>query len=153
MTRTSIRDMLYEAPGPKAQRRIRLFTVLALLLLAAFLAVIIRQFAVTGQFAEKYWAFFTKLTTWRFLGEGLLTTLEAALTGSLIAFALGFLLMRGKLRRNPVIRTVSTALIEFTRGVPTLLFISSSLWCPKPDGNRALSGRLHFPVLFLPAVL
>ena len=52
MTRTSIRDMLYEAPGPKAQRRIRLFTVLALLLLAAFLAVIIRQFAVTGQFAE-----------------------------------------------------------------------------------------------------
>lgn len=123
MTRTSIRDMLYEAPGPKAQRRIRLFTVLALLLLAAFLAVIIRQFAVTGQFAEKYWAFFTKLTTWRFLGEGLLTTLEAALTGSLIAFALGFLLMRGKLRRNPVIRTVSTALIEFTRGVPTLLFI------------------------------
>ncbi|QUC67270.1 amino acid ABC transporter permease [Aristaeella hokkaidonensis] len=123
MTRTSIRDMLYEAPGPKAQRRIRLFTVLALLLLAAFLAVIIRQFTVTGQFAEKYWAFFTKLTTWRFLGEGLLTTLEAALTGSLIAFALGFLLMRGKLRRNPVIRTVSTALIEFTRGVPTLLFI------------------------------
>lgn len=123
MTRTSIRDMLYEAPGPKAQRRIRLFTVLALLLLAAFLAVIIRQFAVTGQFAEKYWAFFTKLTTWRFLGEGLLTTLEAALTGSLIAFALGFLLMRGKLRRNHVIRTVSTALIEFTRGVPTLLFI------------------------------
>ena len=123
MTRTSIRDMLYEAPGPKAQRRIRLFTVLALLLLAAFLAVIIRQFAVTGQFAEKYWAFFTKLTTWRFLGEGLLTTLEAALTGSLIAFTLGFLLMRGKLRRNPVIRTVSTALIEFTRGVPTLLFI------------------------------
>lgn len=123
MTRTSIRDMLYEAPGPKAQKRIRLFTALALLLLAALLAVIIRQFAVTGQFAEKYWSFFTKLTTWRFLGEGLLTTLEAALTGSLIAFVLGFLLMRGKLRRNRIVRAVSTALIEFTRGVPTLLFI------------------------------
>ena len=123
MTRTSIRDMLYEAPGPKARKRIRFFTGLALLTLAALLAAVIRQFAVTGQFAEKYWSFFTKFTTWRFLGEGLLTTLEAALTGSAIAFVLGFLLMRGKLRRSRILRAVSTALIEFTRGVPTLLFI------------------------------
>ncbi len=123
MTRTSIRDLLYEAPGPKARKRIRFFTALALLLLAGLLAAVIRQFAVTGQFAAKYWAFFARWTTWRFLGEGLLTTLEAALTGSLIAFALGFFLMRGKLRRNRVLRAVSTSLIEFTRGVPTLLFI------------------------------
>lgn len=123
MTRTSIRDLLYEAPGPKARKRIRFFTALALLLLAGLLAAVIRQFAITGQFAAKYWAFFARWTTWRFLGEGLLTTLEAALTGSLIAFALGFFLMRGKLRRNRVLRAVSTSLIEFTRGVPTLLFI------------------------------
>ena len=31
--------------------------------------------------------------------------------------------MRGKLRRNRILRAVSTVLIEFTRGVPTLLFI------------------------------
>ena len=123
MTNGSIRDMLYEAPGPKAQKRIRFFTVLAVLLLAGLLVLVIRQFAVTGQFAEKYWSFFTRITTWRFLGEGLLTTLEAALTGSAIAFALGFLLMRGKIRRNRVLNAASTALIEFTRGVPTLLFI------------------------------
>ena len=123
MTNVSIRDMLYEAPGPKTQKRIRFFTVLAMLLLAGLLALVIRQFAVTGQFAEKYWSFFTRITTWRFLGEGLLTTLEAALTGSAIAFTLGFLLMRGKIRRNRVLNAVSTALIEFTRGVPTLLFI------------------------------
>ena len=123
MTNGSIRDMLYETPGPKARKRIRCFTVLAILLLAGLLALVIRQFAVTGQFAEKYWSFFTRVTTWRFLGEGLLTTLKAALTGSAIAFALGFLLMRGKMRRNRVLNAVSTALIEFTRGVPTLLFI------------------------------
>ena len=52
-----------------------------------------------------------------------MTTLEAALTGAAIAFALGFTLMRGKLRRNRILRGISTALIEFTRGVPTLLFI------------------------------
>lgn len=31
--------------------------------------------------------------------------------------------MRGKLRRNRILRGISTALVEFTRGVPTLLFI------------------------------
>ena len=124
MNRTpSIRDMMYEEPGPKTRKTIRVFTVIAVLLLAALLAVIIRQFAITGQFASRYWYSFSKWTTWRFLGEGLLVTLEAALTGSAIAFVLGFLLMRGKLRRNKILRTISICLIEFTRGVPTLLFI------------------------------
>ena len=57
------------------------------------------------------------------MGQGLLTTVKAAVTGGLIAFALGFLLMRGKLRRNKILRVISAFLIEFTRGVPTLLFI------------------------------
>ena len=123
MNRPEIQDVLYEAPGPKTRRRIRLFTILALLLLAGLLAAIVRQFAVTGQFQPKYWFFFARLTTWRFLGEGLVTTLGAALVGSALAFGMGFLLMRGKIRRNPVLRWLCTALIEFTRGVPTLLFI------------------------------
>ena len=123
MKTNSIRDMLYEEPGPKTRRQIRIFTVLALVLLAALTAVVIRQFAVTGQFNSRYWYFFGKMTTWRFLGEGLLTTIKAALTGAVIAFVLGFFLMRGKLRRNKILNVVSTCLIEFTRGVPTLLFI------------------------------
>ncbi len=123
MSAPSIRDLLYEPPGPKAQRRIRVFTALSLLIIAGLLVLMVRQFAATGQFAAKYWSFFARASTWRFLGQGLLTTLRAALTGALIAFALGFVLMRGKLRGNPVLRSVSAALIEFTRGVPTLLFI------------------------------
>ena len=118
----NIRDYLYEAPGPHTRKRIRIFTGIAALGLLALLGLIIRQFSETGQFSAKYWSFFTKWTTWRFLGEGLLTTLEAALTGSAISFTLGFLLMRGKLQ-GKIIRRISSFLIEFTRGVPTLLFI------------------------------
>ena len=121
--KTSIRDMLYEEPGPKTRKIVRIFTVLSIFLLAALLAVIIRQFAVTGQFAPRYWNFFTRWTTWKFLGQGLLVTIESALAGALIAFVLGFLLMRGKLRRNKILHAVSVCLIEFTRGVPTLLLI------------------------------
>lgn len=118
----NIRDYLYEAPGPHTRKRIRIFTGIAILGLLALLGLIIRQFSETGQFNAKYWSFFAKWTTWRFLGEGLLTTLEAALTGSAISFTLGFLLMRGKLQ-GKIIRRISSFLIEFTRGVPTLLFI------------------------------
>ena len=118
----NIRDYLYEAPGPHTRKKIRIFTGIAALGLLALLGLILRQFSATGQFNAKYWSFFAKWTTWRFLGEGLLTTLEAALTGSAISFTLGFLLMRGKLL-GKIIRGISSFLIEFTRGVPTLLFI------------------------------
>ena len=123
MKPTSIREMLYEPPGPAARKRISILTWLAMAALVVLTALVIRQFAVTGQLDARYWSFFARATTWRFLGEGLLTTLEAAVTGAGIAFALGFLMMRGKLRKNRPLRFISTVLIEFTRGVPTLLFI------------------------------
>jgi glutamate transport system permease protein len=123
MKQTSIRDLLYEPPGPAARKRISVLTWFALAAFAVLTALVIRQFAVTGQLDARYWSFFARATTWHFLGAGLLTTLEAAVTGAGIAFALGFLMMRGKLRRNRPLRFISTVLIEFTRGVPTLLFI------------------------------
>ena len=119
----SIRDRLYEAPGPRTRRRITIFTVLALIAILCLIISIVRQFASTGQLAARYWNFFTQWSTWRYLGLGLLSTLRAALTAAVIAIALGFLMMRGKLRRFKPLKWVSTALIEFTRGVPTLLLI------------------------------
>ncbi len=123
MKRTSIRDFLYEPPGPKTRRRTTAATTVAVVLLAILLFLIIRQFYISGQLSSRYWAFFGKLSTWRFLWEGLMTTVQAALTGSGISFILGFLLMRGKVRDGRILKAICTALIEFTRGVPTLLFI------------------------------
>ena len=123
MRAPSIRDRLYEAPGPKTRRRVAVFTVVALLGLGFLLYLVVRQFARQGQLEARYWDFFLKWSTWRYLGMGLLSTLRSALTAAVIAIALGFVLMRGKLRRNPIARWIATAVIEFTRGVPTLLLI------------------------------
>ncbi|MBQ9252559.1 MAG: amino acid ABC transporter permease [Clostridia bacterium] len=120
---TSIRDFLYEEPGPKTRTWIRIGTGIALVLLAWLIYAVIDRFNVTGQFREKYWIFFTRWTTWRFLGEGLLTTLRVAVTAGAITFALGFLLMRARLNRHTVIWRISAGIISFTRGVPTLLFV------------------------------
>lgn len=123
MVDASIRDSLYEKAGPKARRRIRIATAVSLVALSVLIILIIRQFYLTGQLGAKYWRLFTKYTTWRFLGMGLAGTIKAALMAGLIAFGGGLLLMLGRISASKLIRGISTALIEFSRGVPTLLFI------------------------------
>ncbi|MDE7428689.1 MAG: hypothetical protein K2N00_05375, partial [Lachnospiraceae bacterium] len=76
---TSIRDVIYEPPGPKTRKWITIFTMVSLAAIAALIAVIIRQFYITGQLDAKYWLFFTKYSTWKFLGKGLAGTLKAAI--------------------------------------------------------------------------
>ena len=121
--KNNIRDFLYDEPGPKAKRQIFFWTIVSLFPIAFLLYRMIIRFQENGQLAPQYWSFFLKYTTWRFIGQGLLGTLEAALTAGAIAFVIGFLLMRGRISRSGILRKISAALIEFTRGVPTLLFI------------------------------
>lgn len=120
---TSIRDVLYEAPGPKARKRIAVTTAVSLAVLAVLVVAVIRQFYITGQLDAKYWSIFLKYTTWRFLGRGLAGTLGVALAAGAVAFGAGLLLMLGRISGIRLLRGISMALIEFSRGVPTLLFI------------------------------
>ena len=119
----SIRDFLYEPPGPKARRRIAAATVVSVAALAALLAVSVRRFYITGQLDAKYWSIFARFTTWRFLGRGLIGTVEVALAASVVTFTAGLLLMLGRISGFRPLRWLCTALIEISRGIPTLLFI------------------------------
>ena len=122
-SRRNIQDVLYEAPGPRARRVTRIATVLSLALIFVLLVLVIRRFYLEGQLDEKYWALFARWTTWRYLGQGLLGTLRAALMAGAVAFALAFLLMISRISPILPLKAAAVALIEFTRGVPTLLFI------------------------------
>lgn len=119
----SIRDALYEEPGPRTKKRIAVATAISIAVLAALIGLIVRQFYITGQLSPRYWAFFTRATTWKFLGRGLAGTVSVALASGAIAFAAGFLLMVGRVYGGRILGALSTAVIEFSRGVPTLLFI------------------------------
>ena len=119
----NIRDALYEAPGPKTRRYTAIGTGISIVLLAAAAAAVIRQFYINGQLDGRYWSIFLRYTTWRFLGMGLVGTLEAAAAAGVMTFCLGFVLMLGRISRYRVLRAVSIVCIDFFRGVPTLLFI------------------------------
>ncbi|MBQ9157510.1 MAG: amino acid ABC transporter permease [Eubacterium sp.] len=119
----TIQEALYEAPGPKTKRRIMGATAISLAALAALVFTIIRRFYITGQLDARYWSIFTRGTTWSFLGEGLVGTLEVALGSSIVAFAIAMLMMLGRISSIKPLSWLSTALIELSRGIPTLLFI------------------------------
>lgn len=119
----SMRDALYEAPGPKTKRHILVGTIISSVVLVAIVAWVVMRLYRQGQFSSKYWSFFGKWTTWRFLLEGFAGTMEVALTAGAIALVLGVLFMLGRISKNKVVSTIFRVIINFFRGIPSLLLI------------------------------
>lgn len=119
----SVRDALYEAPGPRTRRRVRIATAISLILVVAALAAIGYRFYITGQFAPRYWTFFAKATTWKFLLQGFAGTVRVALTAGAIALALGLLLMLGRISHLKALSAVCRVVTDFFRSLPSLLLI------------------------------
>lgn len=119
----SMRDSLYEEPGPKTRRKMLVGTVLSLAALAALVAWVAYRFWVTGQFAPKYWELFSWRTTWRYLFAGLEGTFAVALTAAVLSIVLGVLLMLGRTSHVKALNVVCAVLTNVLRGIPSLLFI------------------------------
>ena len=119
----SVRDALYEAPGPRTRHRVRIATAISLILVVAELAAIGYRFYITGQFAPRYWTFFAKATTWKFLLQGFAGTVRVALTAGAIALALGLLLMLGRISHLKALSAACRVVTDFFRSLPSLLLI------------------------------
>ena len=119
----SMRDVMYEAPGPRMKRRILVGTLISLVLVGLGIAAIINQFYITGQLNPKYWVFFTDWSTWRFLLEGFWGTVQVSVVAGIIAMALGLVLMLGRTSGVRVLEGISRVVIDFFRGVPSLQLI------------------------------
>ena len=119
----SMRDALYEAPGPRTRRKVAIGTAVSAVAVAALLGLVVNQFYVTGQLASRYWSFFLEWTTWRFLLQGLVGTVEVALTAGVIALVLGLLLMLGRTSGVGPLQALCRVVTDFFRGVPSLLLI------------------------------
>ena len=122
-TAPSVRTALYEAPGPRTRRRIAVGTAVSAVLLALLVALVVRQFYVTGQLAPRYWSFLLEWPTWRFLLQGFVGTVEVALTAGAIALVLGLALMLGRTSGIAPLSAACRVVTDFFRGVPSLLLI------------------------------
>lgn len=119
----TIRDALYEAPGPRTHRRMVVGTIVSALVVLWLVYLVWHQFYVTGQFAPRYWSFFAQWPTWRFLIDGFRGTIAVAVTAGVISLVLGMLLMLGRVSEIRALSAACRVVIDFFRGVPSLLLI------------------------------
>ena len=146
-------SVLYDAPGPKAILRSRIFSVVTGLLIAAGLVWLILALGAPktsangavqpGLWDATRWDVFSDREVWRTLGRGALNTLRMAGVAAVFALLLGVLFSFGRVSDTKWIRIPTTIVLEFVRGMPVLLmmlfillvFSTGSFWA----GVAALS--------------
>jgi glutamate transport system permease protein len=117
-------DVLFDAPGPRAQARHRIYTVLAVIALLGVLAWVVWRLYDAGQFTYEMWEpLITPQYVEALLIDGLLTTLQMAVTAVLLATVFGLVFGVGKLSDRAAVRWPAWLVVEFFRAVPVLLLM------------------------------
>ncbi|GAB3955416.1 hypothetical protein GCM10027614_64570 [Micromonospora vulcania] len=141
-------QILFDEPGPRARRRIRIATVLGAVVLAGAAVAAAHQFASHGELAAERWQPFTTWPIWRYLLTGLWATVRAAAATAVLSAALGLLLALGRLSARRPLRWVAGAYVEIFRTVPTLLLIYVTLFAlPQYGLNFPLFWKLVVPLV------
>ena len=117
-------SVLYDYPGPRTVARHRLYTGLALLVVAALVGLLAWRMWDTGQFDYELWEpFVTPAYVEALLVDGLWQTLQMALLSVTFAVVFGLVLGVGKMSDRSWIRWPSWLVVEFFRAVPVLLLM------------------------------
>ncbi len=115
--------VLFDAPGPRARRRARIGSVVALAALAALVGWVIWRLDQRGQFESELWEPFTDPGIQKAIARGFGATIRAALLAVILALLLGLLLAAGRLSTKPWLRWPCVAVIEFFRATPVVILI------------------------------
>ncbi|MER8043897.1 amino acid ABC transporter permease [Streptomyces sp. NPDC094032] len=116
-------SVLFDAPGPKARVRNRIYAVVGTLLILGLLAVSVMRLNDKGHLAPEMWDIFNYSGIRQNIADALLATLKAfglAAVGSLV---LGVLLAVARLSDHKPVRWVATGFIEVFRSLPLLITI------------------------------
>ncbi|MER7752959.1 amino acid ABC transporter permease [Kitasatospora sp. NPDC097643] len=123
LTRDASASVLYDAPGPKARARYRLFGVLSVLGIAGLLTYAVVTLADNGQFDADLWDPFQYTKVQQMIVDGLVSTLQAFGLAAAFSLALGALLATGQLSDHKPVRWASVGFVQFFRAMPLLILI------------------------------
>jgi glutamate transport system permease protein len=116
-------SVLFDAPGPRARMRHRIYSVVFLLAAAGLLFWIYRKFDEAGQFEPELWERLTSDGVWEELLNGLTYTLRAAGIAIVTSVIFGFLVATARLSDRRWISVPAVAIVEFFRAIPLLLLL------------------------------
>ena len=116
-------SVLFDAPGPKAVVRHRIYTVLTVLALVGFVVYVLLRLDENGQLAYALWEPFVTPEYVQAIWEGLLDTLKMAFSSIIGAVVFGLVFGIGKMSEHRWLRWPSWVVVEFFRAVPVLLMM------------------------------
>lgn len=116
-------SVLYDAPGPKAIVRNRVYAVVGSLAIVALLAVGVMRLADKGHLAPEMWDIFNYSGIRQNIADGVLATLKVFGLAAIGSLVLGVVLAVGRLSDHKPVRWLATAFIELFRSIPLLITI------------------------------
>ncbi|MCC3279671.1 amino acid ABC transporter permease [Arthrobacter sp. zg-Y40] len=138
---------LYDEPGPKARRNIRIWSVITIFALLGVIISGLIQFGSKGQLHPDKWTPFLSWPIWQYLFVGLWGTLQAGALVAVLGGTLGLLLALGRLSRFAPVRWICAGYIETARTIPVLLLIYLMLFgLPQLGLNFPLIWKLVIPL-------
>ncbi|MEV7973063.1 amino acid ABC transporter permease [Cellulomonas sp. NPDC089187] len=117
-------DLLFDAPGPRARRRMLIANIVAAVVLLAIAAVFIKALVDKDQLTAARWSPFLTGEVWQYyLLPGLRGTLVAAGISIVTSLVFGLLFGLGRVSTLAPVRWFCGAVVEFFRAVPVLLMM------------------------------
>ncbi|WP_147916554.1 amino acid ABC transporter permease [Ruania zhangjianzhongii] len=120
----STQSVLFDAPGPRARRRLLIGNIVGVLVVLGIATFVVYQLQVHDQLAPEKWAPMIEARTWLYYFlPGLQNTLVAAAYSIVLALVFGLLFGIGRLASNRAIRWFCGVVVEFFRAVPVLIMM------------------------------
>jgi len=116
-------NFLFDDMGPRALRRVRIGSAIAVLLIIWVLWVVYHRLEVNDQFEARRWELFIHPGTWKFIAGGLVNTMIAAVITACISFPLSILMALARLSKNPLLSKPAVAFVEFFRSMPLVILV------------------------------
>jgi glutamate transport system permease protein len=124
-----VTSVLFDAPGPRARRRVLIGSVVAGVALVGVAVLVVQRLADNGQFEGSMWGPLLNPSDesfgplWRLLWGGMRATLAAAVWAMGFSFVLGTLMAVTRITARPWYRWLVVSVIELLRGVPVVMAI------------------------------
>ena len=121
--------VLYDAQGPRARRRTRIATAVALVLLVGLVYLVVRRLSDQGELSMEKWGPFLDPgdesfeSVWSLLGEGVVTTIQTAAIAMVLSIVLGTLITVTRLSLGRKGRLPLVGLVELLRGLPVVVLV------------------------------
>ena len=116
-------SVLYDAPGPRTERRSRIISWVTALVMAVIIGYSLFTLGGQGLFDANRWDIFADPLVWLDLLRALWTTLTAALYATFVAILRGIVLSLLRMSTHLLVRIPVSIVLEFLRGMPVLLMM------------------------------